>query len=187
MSSVDPDQVTMFLGKIEAGDEGALKELLPLVYQDLRSLAGKIFSSQKAAHTLQPTVLVHEAYMRLVRSDDRGFTNRKHFYRVAALAMRQLLTDYARSAGRQKRGDSARRVDLSDDLEASSSGEFEALALSEALSDLRELDPRQADVVELRFLVGLTGKEVAEALDVSERTVGLDWAMARSWLSRRMA
>ena len=187
MNDPDPNQITRYLEEIEGGDEEAVGRLLPHVYEHLRALAGKLFADQKQGHTLQPTALVHEAYMRLVGNPEASFESRRHFYRVAAMAMRQLLIDHARTRGRQKRGGGAQRVELDEQLEGAAPGGIDALALSEALTKLRELEPRQAEVVELRYLVGLTGKETAEVLGVSERTVGLDWAMARSFLGRWMS
>jgi RNA polymerase sigma factor (TIGR02999 family) len=164
------------------------------VYDDLRHVAGRLFKRQRRDHTLQPTVLVHEAYMRLVRPQDQGFENRRHFMRVATLAMRQLLTDYARARASAKRGGGEERVALEEAEEAGAdeiaddapAAEVDLVELDKALTKLRELEPRQADIVELRFLGGLTVAEVADVLQVGERTVYVDWGMARVWLKREL-
>lgn len=187
MTEPDSRHITRYLSELESGDEEAVGRLLPHVYEHLRALAVTLFQDQQEGHTLQPTALVHEVYMRLVGSSDTGFENRRHFYRVAAMAMRQLLIDHARTRGRQKRGGGAQQVELDEELESAPPGGVDALALAEALGKLRELEPRQAEVAELRFLVGLTAKETAEVLGVSERTIGLDWAMARSFLEHWMS
>lgn len=185
----EPKDVTLYLQQIGQGDANAVNELLPHVYEDLRCLAAKIFQDQWRSHTLQPTALVHEAYMRMVRPEESNFENRQHFLRVAAMAMRQLLTDYSRGHNAEKRGGRRDRIHLEDvdpDSGTDSTSDFDILALDEALADLHELDVRQARIVELRFLAGLTAKETAEVLEVSERTVYLDWNMARAWLERRL-
>ena len=189
--AIPTEEVTLCLHQLQGGDELAAERLLPHVYNDLRRVAGGLFKDQWRAHTLQPTALVHEAYLRLVRPQDQGFESRRHFMRAAALAMRQLLTDYARARATAKRGGGDNRVALeaaeveqvADDALAP---EVDLVALDEALTKLRELEPRQADIVELRYLGGLTVAEVAEALDVKERTVYLDWSMARVWLKREL-
>ena len=187
MADADPREITRYLQQLDEGDDSALDELLPHVYADLRQLAEHAFRDQWRQHTLQPTALVHEAYLRLAKAAGGQFENRRHFLRVAALAMRQLLTDYARQRNADKREGKRGRVVLDDvDIEAPDSG-VDLLALDEALDALRELDERQAQIVELRFLTGLSVPETAEVLGVSERTVFLDWKMARAWLERRLA
>ncbi len=136
--------------------------------------------------TLQPTVLVHDAYLRLAQSGSQNWENRKQLMSVAAMAMRQLLTDYARKRRTRKRGGDRERVCL-DEIAAETTDQVDVLALDEALSGLEKLDPRQARVVELRFLAALSIEETGEVLDIAPRSVCLDWQMARSWLELRMA
>ena len=178
------EQVTQLLGELSEGRSDAADRLLPHVYQELRALAGSFFRSQNNDHTLQPTALVHEAYLKLVRSDS-SWNSRKHFYDIAAMAMRQLLTDYARRKGREKRGGgNAHRVTLSDiDSEASV---IDIVALDDAMTRLAALDSRQARIVELRFLAGLTVEETADVLDLSERTVKREWRAAKAWLQTQL-
>lgn len=181
------DEITLYLARIGEGDREAVDKLLPHIYADLRALAGSAFQGQKQDHTLQPTVLVHEVYLRLVGDVGREYEGRKHFFRVAAMAMRQLLTDHARARGREKRGGGRERVALDENLVGGSDeGGFDAADLDEALNELQELDERLARVVELRFLIGLTAVETAEVLGVSERTVRLDWNVARKLLKDRL-
>jgi RNA polymerase sigma factor (TIGR02999 family) len=187
--SSDPTEITRYLQAMEEGDSSAMDRVLPYVYDDLRQLAEQMFQDQWRHHTLQPTALVHEAYLRIAKASGGGFENRKHFLKVAAMAMRQLLTDYARARNAEKREGGCQRVVLGEGEqgeEGDASGGVDLLALDEALRELAELDERQARIVELRFLTGLTVEETAEVLDVSERTVYLDWKMARLWLERRL-
>ncbi len=170
---------------MEKGDPEAVDRLLPHVYADMRKLADRIFRDQYRNHTLQPTALVHEAYLRLVKGQKDGWEGRRHFMSVASLAMRQLLRDYARDRNTQKRAGPGKRIELEGvDVPAESGNEIDLIALDEALDELRELDERVARIVELRFLAGLTAEETAEVLGISRRTVFLDWKMARAWLER---
>ena len=180
-------QVTAILDELSAGDTSAAQRLLPHVYQELRALAGSFFQQQRPNHTLQPTALVHEAYLRLVRSD-ASWSSRKHFYDIAAMAMRQLLTDHARRKSSQKRGGANPRISLTEaDAESNVKSEVDIVALDDSLTRLAALDPRQARIVELRFLAGLTIEQTAEILGVSPRTVKLDWQMAKAWLRTQLA
>jgi RNA polymerase sigma factor (TIGR02999 family) len=185
----DPrDRVTEIVSDFEAGAERArvsAEELFPLVYDELRRLAGSFMAREPVGHTLQPTALVHEAYLRLVDHTRTGFTGRTHFLAVGAQVMRRLLIDHARKRGAVKRGLGWRRVTLGPGSDASASAALSAedlLSLDAALNKLAELDERQAQIVTLRFFGGLNVEEVAEALGVSKRTVESDWRHARAWL-----
>ncbi|MEL7060312.1 MAG: ECF-type sigma factor [Acidobacteriota bacterium] len=156
-------------------------ELLPLLYQELRQLAGSMMARERAALTLQPTALVHEAYLRLGGAAGR-WDSRAHFYGSAAIAMRRILVERARAAARDKRGGALRRVTLTDGGAMWDVSPEEMLALDAALDALARRDSTMARIVELRFVVGLTVAEVAEVLDVSSRTVNRSWTAARAWL-----
>jgi RNA polymerase sigma factor (TIGR02999 family) len=185
LSESDPATITRCLQEMAEGDSGAMHRLLPLVYSDLQRLAQRAFRNQGPEHTLQPTVLVHEAYLRIAGSDAAGFENRGHFLSVAARAMRQLLTDHARTLQTRKR--EGRRVLLEDVEPGTPAREVDLVVLDEALEELKHMDARQAQLVELRFFAGLEMREAAEILGISERTAYLDWSMARRWLERRLA
>jgi RNA polymerase sigma factor (TIGR02999 family) len=152
------------------------------VYSQLHRLAEQCFLEQPADHTLQPTALIHEAYLRLISQPDQDWRSRSHFYAVAARAMRQILVDHARRRNSHKRGRRWTRVSLGDSMRENTSREVDLDALGDALSRLAELSERQCRIVELRFLAGLTIAQTASILAVSERTVKLDWRMARAWL-----
>lgn len=180
--------VTQIFSELSAGDPSAAERLLPHVYEQLRALAISFFQRQPGNHTLQPTALVHEAYLKLVGSDRGGWQNRKHFFDVAAMAMRQLLADHARRKSSLKHGGQAPRVTISDsDGSAGGVEDLDIEALDASLTKLSKLDARQGRIVELRYLAGLTNEEVAEVLGVSERTVRLEWQTARAWLRRELA
>jgi len=179
--------VTEIIAQLAAGDRSAADRLLPEVYSELRALASSYFQRQQPSHTLQPTALVHEAFIKLVGAANQEWTSRKHFFDVAAMAMRQLLTDHARRLATEKRGGGMHRITLSDAATPLESGsEVDVIALDEALRKLDELDPRQARIVELRYLAGLSVAETAEVLEIAPRTVKLDWQMARSFLRREL-
>lgn len=166
---------------------GAEAELLEIVYVELRSIAGSFFKSQRAEHTLQPTALVHEAYLKMM-GGSASYENRAHFIGVAAKAMRQVLIGHARSTRAAKRGGGdLGRVSLSGVVIDEAETEIDAIDVHELLERLAQVDPRQAQIVELRFFAGLTVPEVALVLGVSDRTVELDWRMARAWLRRALA
>lgn len=178
----EPDNVTRLLGEIREGDRTAFEKLFSIVYQELRALAAHL--SRDPRHTLQPTALVHEAYVRLVRQDG-SWNDRKHFFHVAAKAIRQVLIDHARRRGADKRGGAGDRVTFSEVLD-SGAADLNLVEFEDALSALESRDERQAHVVELRFIVGLSIDETADVLGVSPRTVNVDWQMARAWLRREL-
>jgi RNA polymerase sigma factor (TIGR02999 family) len=179
-------EVTALLSAWRGGDQDALERLIPIVYEDLRRVAGRCMRSQNPGHTLQTTALVHEAYLRLTRDQDRTWENRAHFFGVAAHIMRNLLVDHARAAARAKRGGGAVEMVLDDVPEFTTIAPEDLLAVDHALTRLAEIDPRAARMVELRFFVGLTGEEVAEVMGISEKTVKRDWGAAKSWLRKEL-
>jgi RNA polymerase sigma-70 factor, ECF subfamily len=179
--------VTGLLHAWGAGDGAALDALLPAVYDELRRQARRALRRERVGHTLQPTALVHEAYLRLVDQTHAQWESRSQFLAVAAQAMRRILVDHARTRGRAKRGGGATPVTLADaDAPAESASGVDALALDEALTRFAVLDPRKARLVELRFFAGLSIPEAAAALDISEATAGREWAVARAWLRREL-
>ena len=181
------NEVTRVLSAIEAGDPQAAEQLLPLVYDELRRLAARRLSSEGPGHTLQPTALVHEAYLKLVGADpQQPWNGRVHFFAAAAEAMRRILIDHARRKHRARRGGGKKRVELGDmdDIETvTGRGQAdELLALDEALTRLAVADPRRAELVRLRYFAGLTLEQVAELLGISRATADRHWAFARAWL-----
>jgi RNA polymerase sigma factor (TIGR02999 family) len=178
--------VTRLLDAAAAGDPKAAAELLPLVYDELRKLAAVRLAEEKPGQTLQATALVHEAYVRLVGDEPRGWDGRGHFFAAAAEAMRRILIDQVRHKNTRKAGGGHRRVDLDDFDPPLDEPDPELLVLDEALRELEQRHPRKAEVVKLRFFAGLTTAEAAVALGVSTSTAENDWAYARSWLRLRM-
>ncbi|EDY80846.1 RNA polymerase sigma factor, TIGR02999 family [Verrucomicrobiia bacterium DG1235] len=174
--------ITLCLQAIENGDERASEELLPLVYDELRQHAGVRMTRESSAHTLQPTALVHEAWLRVVGKGGIRWESRAHFFGAAAEAMRRILIESARRKARLKRGGDMVRVDLASIDVATASPEEKVLLIDEALEQLKEKDPEQARVVVLKFFMSNTNAEVADMLRVSERTVERRWAYAKSWL-----
>jgi RNA polymerase sigma factor (TIGR02999 family) len=169
------------------GDKDAAERVFPLVYDQLRRLAARQLRRERRGHTLQPTALVHEAYVRLAGQRAAEWPDRAHFFAMAARVMRHVLVDHARRNRAAKRGGSACRVSLDEASPAGRPLELEVVALDEALEELAALDPDQARIVELRFFAGMTVEEVAAALGVSAATVQRDWRTARAWLYRRIA
>src|SRR5687767_10494066 len=169
-----------------ADDGGSVDSLLPVVYQELRRLAASYLRREKAGQTLQPTALVNEAYLRLLKDRPDRWQNRAHFCAIAAHSMRQILIERARARGALKRGGVRARVTLDDALVAGSDRSIDLIALDHALEKLAALDPVQARLVELRFFGGLTIEETAEALDMSPATVKRHWTVARAWLAREL-
>ncbi len=174
------------LGSIAQGDAKAAEELLPLVYNELRRLAALRMAAESPGQTLQPTALVHEAWLRLVGNDEARFANRAHFFAAAARAMRQILIANARRKRRQKRGGGWERVDLDRIQLAQPLPSETLLALDEALARLEQCDKEAAELVQLRFFAGLTQQQAAEALGISRRTADRTWAYARAWLSQEI-
>jgi RNA polymerase sigma-70 factor (ECF subfamily) len=184
----NPGEVTLLLSEMAKGDKDAASRLMPLVYQELRRLAGHYMRQERPDHTLQPTALVHEAYLKLVQQPPAGeWGGRSHFFAVAAQIMRHILVDYARAKRSEKRGGAQAKVPLDEGLVFSPEKSDELLALDEALQRLEQIDPVQARIVEMHFFGGLSGKDTAEALGISERTVRRHWATARLWLHREVA
>lgn len=184
---ISTNEITRLLIEWSDGNRAALDELYPLVYGELRRLARRHMRRERAGHTLQTTALVHEAYLRLV--DQRGvrWQNRAHFFALAARVIRRVLIDHARRNHYAKRGGGARRVALEEAAELSTAKAAELLALDEALDALVALDPRRAEVVELRYFGGLSNEEIGEVLQVHPNTVVRDWKMARAWLYKELS
>src|SRR5881394_3587918 len=180
--SVSPHRVTQLLAQWSRGDNAALVELTPLVYEELRRLAHHFMEGQRPDHTLQTTALVNEAYMRLADQTKPSWQNRAHFFAVAARAMRQILVNYARSNRAQKRGGGALKVELDEVAIISPEESKEIVDLHEALERLAALNSRKAQVVELKYFGGLNYDEMAEVLKISPVTVRRDWRFAKAWL-----
>ncbi len=185
MSDLESKDVTVLLGEITAGDETAPERLLPMVYDDLRRLARAYFANERRDHTLQPTALVHEAYIRLVNWEGVSWQNRAHFFAVAAEVMRKVLIDHARGKKAGKR-DGGERVLLEEAVSLASKKEIDMENLEEALQALEKIDPRQAKIVELRFFGGLSIEETAYVLGVSDTTVKREWTFAKAWFQREL-
>ena len=178
--------VTQLLNSIDAGDPQAADQLLPLVYNELRKLAVTRMADEKAGQTLQPTALVHEAWLKISGDGEAHFANRRHFFKAAAGAMQQILTDIARRKQRPKHGGDLIGEELHESRVAMTVPAEELLAVNDALATLALEDPQAAEVVRLRYFVGLTVPEIATALDLAPRTVDRHWAFARAWLKRKI-
>jgi RNA polymerase sigma factor (TIGR02999 family) len=187
MASAPAAQITQLLASMKDGDPSAAEKLMPLVYDEFRALAARHLRRERSNHTLQPTALVHEAYLRLIDQTRVDWKGRTHFFAVGAQAIRRILVDHARNRNRQKRGGGAGKVTLDEAVALAPQRQEEILALDEAMEKLAKLDPRQAQVVEMRFFGGLSVEEVATVLGVSKRTVEGDWTMARAWLMRELS
>ena len=182
------NDVTRILSAIEQGDSNAAEKLLPLVYQELRKLAAARLSKEKTGHSLQPTVLVHEAYLRLVDVDQpQQWSGRGHFFAAAAEAMRRILVDIARRKKSEKHGGQLRRVSLDDDLAATHDRAVDLLALDEALAELEQRWPDKAKLVKLRYFAGLTIPEASRAIGVSRATGERYWTFAKAWLHLQLS
>ena len=179
----EPD-LTALLREASRGDRVALDRLMPVVYSELRKLASSYLREERSDHTLQPTALVHEAYLRLSNQRDVEWQNRAHFFGIAAQMMRRILVDHASKRQEAKRDAAAWRVSTAE-FDASENAP-ELLALDRALGELEQIDPQQARIVELRFFAGLTVEETAEVAGISPRTVKREWRTAKAWLRREM-
>jgi RNA polymerase sigma factor (TIGR02999 family) len=181
-----PD-VTQLLVAWGSGDRGAREQLIPIVYHELHRLAQRHMARERDGHTLQASALVHETYMKLVDVSRIHWRNRAHFFAVAGGLMRQILVDFARRRQRLKRGGRIRPVTFDDGLMVPPRSGHDVVAINDALEALEKIDPRKVRVVELRFFVGLSIEETAEALEVSEETVQRDWRTAKVWLCRELS
>lgn len=186
---VDPQDhaVTVVLQAVADGDEQAAAELLPLVYEELRSLARARMGKLSPGQTLQPTALVHEAYLRVIGDMDPGWEGRGHFFGAAAQAMRQIIVDQARRKAAVQHGGDRERIDLAEATPAIEPPTDEVLALEEALKDLEQHSPRKAQIVTLRYFGGLTIEEAAAAVGVSVGTVERDWRYVKAWMRDRLS
>lgn len=186
-SSVSTHEITRLLQAWGLGDEGALEQLMPLVYNELHRLAHHYMAREQPGQTLQTTALVHEVYLRLVDANDIGWQNRAHFYGLCARLMRRILIDFARSRNYQKRGGQIPHIELEEAATVSAVVGSELLSVDEALKQLAKIDARKGEVVELRFFGGLTVEETAAVLRVSPETVMRDWKLAKAWLLRELS
>ena len=186
MDQASREEVTGLLQAWSGGDQAALEKLMPLVYHELRRLAARYLRRERANHSLQPTALVNEAYLRLIDQKEVQWQNRAQFFGIAAQIMRRILVDYARSRNYQKRGGGAARVEFEETMIVSAERAAEVVALDDALVRFAEIDPRKSQLVELRFFGGLSIEEAAEVLKVSPGTVMRDWTLAKAWLRREI-
>jgi RNA polymerase sigma-70 factor (ECF subfamily) len=178
----NPEQITELLQRISQGDEGARELLIPEVYGELRRIASRYLSKERKGHTLQPTALVNEMFVKFLGTTTIPWQSRAHFFGIAAKVMRRYLTDHARHHSAKKRGGTETIIALDERSIASQQKSMEAVALDEALNRLEKIDERRAKVVEMRFYGGMTEEEVAEVMGCSSRTVKRDWEFARAWL-----
>ncbi|UCD75652.1 MAG: sigma-70 family RNA polymerase sigma factor [Phycisphaerales bacterium] len=183
----DRQDVTLMLVAATDGDASAAVRLLPVVYDELRRLASGFLRRERPDHTLQATALVHEAYLRLVDPSELHFENRAQFFSIAATAMRRILVNHAKARARLKRGGGLHRVEFNEDAAAANTRHLDLVALDEAMDRLAEIDPKKAQIVEMRYFGGLTEAEIARAIDVSPRSVRRGWVFARSWLRSELA
>ncbi|MFL6258247.1 MAG: sigma-70 family RNA polymerase sigma factor [Thermoanaerobaculia bacterium] len=185
--STPTSDVTKLLQDWSQGDASALEKLIPLVFEDLRQIAGRLFQRESEGHTLQPTALVSEVYLRLMDQHKVQWQNRKQFFGVAALMMRRILVDYAKGKHAAKRGSGALKVQLDETIAVPELRDIDVVALDEALTRLAEIDSRQEQIVDMRFFMGLSHEKIAEILDVSVTTVKREWRTARLWLFRELS
>ena len=187
MTEAPTHQVTQLLIDWSNGDQSAFDRLMPLIDEELRRLAHRYMSRERAGHTLQTTALVNEAFLRLVNRKNLQWQNRAHFFGLAAQVMRTILVDHARSHASAKRGGGTRNLELDEAMVVSQQKASEVIALDEALKQLALIDPRQSRIVELRFFGGLTVEEAAEVLHVSPVTIKREWSIAKAWLYQELA
>jgi RNA polymerase sigma factor (TIGR02999 family) len=186
MHTQTPNEITPLLLRWGRGEQAALDQLMPIVYEELRNLAHSYLSRERPDHTLQPTALINEAYLRLRNQDFPDWQSRKHFYGVAAQLMRQILVDYARTRATNKRGSGVQKLPLDEALTFSDENAAELVALGEALVALEKFDERKVRIIELRYFGGLSLEETADALGVSVTTISQETRLARAWLRREM-
>ena len=184
--AADSTEINLLLDQYRDGQGEGFEKLIALVYDDLRKLAAWQLQSERPDHTLQPTALVHELYLKLAAQNPVEWQNKTHFFALAAQIMRHILVDYARTRQREKRGGPQTRIELEDALNFSAPSDPELIALDDALNAMAEKDPRKSLIVELRYFGGLSIEETAEALGVSITTVKREWTMAKAWLRREM-
>lgn len=180
------DVVNALLARARRGDDAAIAQLMPLVYDELKRIAARHMRRERPGQTIQATALVHEAYLRLLKDRARPWQNRAHFRAIAASSMRQILVERARARAAAKRGGGGARITLDEATLAVRGQDTDVESIDEALRRLARLDPRQARIVELRFFGGLTVEEAAEALDISVATLKREWSVARAWLRREL-
>lgn len=182
------DDVTRLLGQLSAGNQDVADKLVPLIYDELRRIAGAQMRGERSSHTLQATAVVHEAYMRMAGEQKIEWQSRAHFFAIAAKTMRRVLLDYARQRHAERRGgDGARKVDIDAELLIADDRLEDVVAMDRVLARLTEMDPEQGRMVELRFFAGLNVEETAEAMGISPRTVKREWRLAKAWLHRELA
>ena len=186
MAGPSSAEITGLLARWSQGDEHALDHLAPLVYRDLRRMAARLLRNERPGHTLQPTALVNEAYMKLAGDARIQWQNRAHFFAVASRVMRQILVDHARSHGRAKRGGRVAVLPLDEALVFAPERSADLLALDQAMERLDRVDSRKVKVVEMRFFGGLNNEEIAQVLQISPNTVMRDWNMAKAWIRREI-
>ena len=181
------ENITRLLLAWGNGNTAALDELMPLVYDELRRIAKNYMRGQRGGHTLQTTALVNEAYLKLIDSSRVNWQNRTHFFAISAQLMRRVLVDFARAKRSLKRGGERIQITLDEKIEEPFEKETDLIELDEALQTLAEMNPRQSQIVELRYFGGLSEEEIAETLNISTRTVRRDWNVARAWLYRELS
>ena len=182
----DDAEITQLLEEASLGGEEAARKLMPMVYRELRQMAARHLRNESPGHTLQPTALVNEAFLKLVSQSRVSYQGRMHFFAMGSTLMRRILVDHARRKKRDKRGGGQMRVELIDNLPVENAYDDEILAVHEAIEKLEQLDPRQAQIVQLRFFGGMKMDEIAVELGVSKRTVEGEWTMVRAWLKREL-
>lgn len=186
MEASERADISLLLERVRGGDSAAVDTLLPMVYDELHALAGTMFRSERAGHTLQPTALVHEAWMKMAGGICQA-QDRTHFFRIAAQAMRRVLTDHARKHNALKKGAGERRMTLDSDCAEIGGTEFDVLAFEDCLTRLGQLSPRHVQVVEMRVFGAMSVEEIGTVLGIGKRTVDREWALARAWLRNELA